>query len=824
MKTSPHFRPVTINGYNACIKDFEPDFLKDFPAGENVLWGIPFKFGPDDGKNLLCLDSGSCALKNESFSTKYVVFAHACETPKQEPGEDGIIKSFKGEPVLGEEICEYVIQYANGKEVIVPLRSRHEINSVTPGWGYLPFGAVPASRPKLMNTVTDDIVTGVKPTVPWGQSQYRLNDHQSYPVCWLYAWKNPRPDLEITDIEVRHKSGKFYFLGMSVADIDENPFRYGGRRKTVLKLKDGVIDIDLGQIISVLPRPVYDNTAWESGYNNMQPVLSEEEYIIEYTAHNDAVFYLNEEATPLPLSELSQTETVRVMPAEQPVTLRVLCPIGNITPVKVHAHGIGGEYLPPRNRHRIPNPYWFEDYSVDFVHGPHWCTYIDGTAEYLLPQGEVFFEVSKGFEIKPVRQRFIIKPDTTEIVIRLEQVLDWRLKGWVTADTHVHFLSPHSALLEGEAEGVNIVNLLAAQWGELFTNMGDFDGKNTLSSDTGEFMVRVGTENRQPLLGHISLLGYEGSMILPLSAGGPNEAAIGDPVDITLTQWAKRSKEQNGLSILPHFPNPRAENAAALVSEYIDGVEMTSHSSLYHGISPYSLSDWYRYLNCGYHVAAVGGTDKMSAETAVGTIRTYALIDEVFTFDAWKSAVRKGRTFATYGALIEMKVDGKYPGDRIDIKDGASFDVQWSVASATIPITAVELVVGGETADVKRFDGVLGTFDGYFNVNVSESTWIAIRIRGHQPDKPEIITAHTSAVMIYVDGKRPMNSLDAVTIIEQIEGVTAYIKTLGTKAADNQFKEILATLTSAHRALHNRMHEMGYYHNHSITDDHPEHH
>jgi hypothetical protein len=57
---------------------------------------------------------------------------------------------------------------------------------------------------------------------------------------------------------------------------------------------------------------------------------------------------------------------------------------------------------------------------------------------------------------------------------------------------------------------------------------------------------------------------------------------------------------------------PAAEHAASIVSGDIDGVEMTSWGDLYSGINPYSLSDWYRYLNCGYMVAAVGGTDKMT--------------------------------------------------------------------------------------------------------------------------------------------------------------------------------------------------------------------
>jgi hypothetical protein len=133
----------------------------------------------------------------------------------------------------------------------------------------------------------------------------------------------------------------------------------------------------------------------------------------------------------------------------------------------------------------------------------------------------------------------------------------------VTADTHVHFLSPMSALLEGAAEGVNVVNLLASQWGELMTNVGDFDGQNTWGSrengGDGEYLVRVGTENRQHVLGHISLLGYRGRIIAPMTTGGPDESAIGDPIEILLTEWARQCKQQGGLVVLPHFPT-RAPN------------------------------------------------------------------------------------------------------------------------------------------------------------------------------------------------------------------------------------------------------------------------
>ena len=66
-----------------------------------------------------------------------------------------------------------------------------------------------------------------------------------------------------------------------------------------------------------------------------------------------------------------------------------------------------------------------------------------------------YYEISKGFEIRPVRKVVEVGPNTTAIEVVLEKVLPWRERGWVTADTHVHFLSPPTAGLEGTAEGVN---------------------------------------------------------------------------------------------------------------------------------------------------------------------------------------------------------------------------------------------------------------------------------------------------------------------------------------------------------------------------------
>jgi len=859
-KPSPEFTPITLTSvYNRNGASFSGDELADESlagkelslTGENVIRGIPFRLGGVEGNNLLFLRDSAVTLNFDApIICHYLVFIHTAVTKRDAPDEDGITRPPRGRIILGDKVAEYQILYEDGNEQSVPIRRRFAIGEIRKDWGDECFSAVPLTKPIAIPTVSERMSAGEPPGPFFGNSQTRVGSESSkVPVgYWVYALENQKPDQAITGIRFVPTDGALLILGLTATNLEENPLRWGRRQKALITLPKGVnigrpdasgrypgLGIDLGQIISVTPRLDYDNAHWSDGYNNKAPVRVENQFVVEYCAHPAAMFTIaSQDKLSFAVGDcrkISDEETSSlkpINPAEQDVTIKVIeAKSGKKVAVKIHIHGEAGEYLPPADRHRIPNPYWFEDYSADYIaNGVHFCTYIDGETRVKLPLGDVYIEVSKGFEIKPIREVYNITPETTEIVIEIEHVLPWREKGWVSADTHVHFLSPQTALLEGAGEGVNVVNLLASQWGELFTNVGDFDGKTNLGSKEaggdGEYLVRVGTENRQHVLGHISLCGYSGRIITPLTTGGPDESALGDAVEVTLSQWAKQCKEQGGVVVLPHFPNPRCEGAAAIVLNYIDAVEMTSWGNLYGGIDPYSLSDWYRYLNCGYFVAAVGGTDKMSATTAVGTVRTYALIEDgEFTYDAWKEAVRAGRTFATYGPLMEFCVEGHPMGSRIELPStGGTLNAEWQLATVTVPISKVELVVNGETREVVSVPPDQQEAQGSFSVRVDKSSWIALRVRGGYADKHEMIAAHSSPVMVKVDGTEFFAAADAMTILEQIEGAIAFIDTVATKAEAKAYKAVKMTLTSAHRALHNRMHNMGVFHNHSPMDEH----
>jgi hypothetical protein len=110
-------------------------------------------------------------------------------------------------------------------------------------------------------------------------------------------------------------------------------------------------------------------------------------------------------------------------------------------------------------------------------------------------------------------------------------------------------------------------------------------------------------------------------------------------------------------------------------------------------------------------------------------------------------------------------------------------------------------------------------------VKVDRSSWLALLVRGHYVDKPEIIAAHSTAVLAQVEGSPLLAAANAVTILEQIEGTLAFLDTVGTRAQDRAYKRMLLVLSSAHRRLHNRLHQEGHYHHeHTPAKDHPEHH
>jgi len=854
---SPHFTPLSLaHVFNTDQQTLSgeleiPTGLGDL-TGPRTFGGIPFALGAPGERNVILLDpaapKSSVAIEVDECRATYLLFLHVVED-RVTNYQTGLADYAIDGNELGDLVADYLIEYTDGSQQVTPILRRFAIQQSRITWGASAFAAVPAQLPATFLPTTDDQIAHGTSSVVYGRGETRVHSgrERGGDKLWIYALPNLHPDRAIRRILCTPQRERSVIYAITTTQLTEHPLRPGIRRKARLTLPAGAslnklgefedLAIDLGNVISARAALDYDADRWLSDEAVVQPAASTTDVIVEYVAHPQALLYVAtgaEQQQAYPLAELSDAPLVTVAPAHRPVAVRVV-EQGSDTPVavRIHFHGADGEYLPPRGNHRKVNPHWFEDNYGEFVNGHNQYAYINGDCVVDLPLGDVYIEITKGYEIKPLRTKVTIGPETETLTFALERVLHWREAGWVTADTHVHFLSPTTALLEGAAEGVNVVNLLASQWGEMFSNVTDFDGKTTLGAKEfggdGEFLVRVGTENRMQTLGHISLLGYSGRMIHPLCSGGPSESALGDPLELTMAEWAQRCIEQDGLVVLPHAPNPQLERAADIVLGVVNAMEMMTFNPLnptHMQINPYGVADWYRYLNLGYQVPVVGGSDKMSAASLLGGIRTYAQLgSRELTYANWMAAVREGNTFVTVGPLASLTVEDVAPGGQLALPaGGGTVEVSWSVESATVPINAVEVVVGGLTAETFTVDGSASNGQwqatGHCSITIPASTWIALRVRGSYHGRPEQIAAHTSAVQLIVDGKALFATKDAMAVLEQIEGAMAYVDTIAPRPDAQRFKQMRATLESAYNRLHQRLHQNGIFHRHTPLHTH----
>jgi len=834
---SPHFAPVPLTqSFNAKRSEL-PDGLRTPQGftechGQQVLRGMPFAFGAVDEPNVILLDKASAKVGLSGARAAFVLVVHVAETalefdPEPPPRLDAARRPF------GRLVSEYELTFEDGSRASIPIRRGFEIEGASPHWLTGPALCVPATDYGAALTIEEALDLGPLPeeSADSGVGPMRLRGPRF--GLWIHALRNPKPEAALRSIDLRPRDERSAAYAVTLTELEEHPLRPGVRERLRLRLPDDVklnaigevdaadIGIDLGAVISARAALQYDDRRWTNPGPVVHARRSEREVVVEYAAHPQARLYVGGRVHVL---ASGRTDLVEVLPAaRRPVRLRFVdrasrAPVA----VRLHLHGTSGEHLAPRGHHRKVDRAFYQDRYAEFAANEVQHVYVDGECTADLPVGRVFLDIARGFEVAPIRAAVDVGPGTDELVFELDRVVGWRDRGWVTADTHVHFLSPQTALLEARAEDVNVVNLLAAQWGELFTNVGDFDGRTAFGGDecgVGEHLVRVASENRMPILGHISLLGYGGPLIQPLSSGHPPEAALGDSVDETPATWARRCIDQGGLVVIPHAQNVGLGHAAAVVLGVVNAIEIMHGNPLvsrpYEGrggpdfelpaLHPYGLAHWYRYLNLGYQLPVVGGSDKMSADMLLGGVRTYAHLGDVeLTFENWAGAIRAGNTFVSAGPLAVLAVEGKPPGGVVKLpRGGGSVQVEWLVQSVVVPIERVEVVCGGVVTESIDVGGKLDA-SGQCSVALARSTWIALRLRGSLHGHAGHVIAHTSAVQVIVGGVGVFSEPDAGSVLDEIEAAMAYLDTVAPRADDRRARELRADFEHADDQLRRR--------------------
>jgi hypothetical protein len=761
--------------------------------GRQTFHGLPFQIGAAQAGGKCFIDSGGTAapicipIQQPAY---HIVVAHRLLESRLEQGG-----------ALGEPVAEYVFRVA-GVDVRVPIRERFEIGIIPPGWGNLPFRALPDQK----NTL--------KPRYAgrWSASGQRLTESEQGDPCdyYLWAWRNPKADAPVESLTLIPRGPRFIVAAVTLGLLDEPPFVREGARATRIVLSDPAdaqkpfdLDVQVDRGVATYAYPLPEASADEfiadthRGWGEAQNAKSSPAYV-EIAAIPSATVTLKQGDAELgrvrwgDVSEHGAANTGRVRVevvdhGKNWVHVTVLDDeSGKPTPCRVHFRSPDGVPYQPHGHHNHVHSNlgtWHIDVGGDLRLGQITYAYIDGTCQGWLPRGEVIVDVARGFEYEPLRARVTIAPGQRELTLRLKRWTHMNEQRWFSGDTHVHFLSTQGGHRESQGEDLNVVNLLQSQWGSLFTNTEEFTGQPSVAA-SGTNIVYATQENRQHMLGHLTLLGLK-KAVMPWCSDGPGEAELGGTLEVTMSDWADQCHAQGGTVIIPHLPFPNGEPATLIATGRADAVEMLRHGTFNH-------IEYYRYLNGGYRLPLVGGTDKMASDVPVGLYRTYVHIpsDEEFNYDNWCRNLARGRTFLSGGPIIGFSVEGRAIGETLALSGPGTVEVEaW--AESIFPIHTLQVVQQGRV--VASTESARGTRRLHLKekVKVEGHTWLAARCGGpqytsvpHHDGWRRGIFAHTSPVYVACGGEWQL--FDPATcqyMLTLVEGSLTYIREMAPQYA-----------------------------------------
>ncbi len=405
-----------------------------------------------------------------------------------------------------------------------------------------------------------------------------------------------------------------------------------------------------------------------------------------------------------------------------------------------------------------------------------WAFHHSGSFDMELPEGQVIVRAVKGFEYAPVTDTLqIVAGETLRHTMVLDPIIDMAEKGWYSASTHVHMNyggNLHNTLenlmMMSEAEDQDLVlEQVANKDNRILDQQFFVPGGGAHPLSTPDRVVVVGQEYRPPFYGHVFMFGMRDHLISPYVTGYEGTAI--ESLYPSNTDMFRKAKEQGAWTgyVHPSFNgDPLEENLGRargfMVDAALGTVDALEWSTAQDGYPPL-----YALWNNGIRTALVGGEDSISnlqQNSLVGSVRTYVKpADGALGMRSWFEGMAAGHAFATSGPLVDFTVDGRIPGETVDISGGEGVTVRFEVTSIA-PLEKAELVFNGEVVQEILFEGdrMSMTFEGTFQPE--RSGWYHLRVNGVPEERFPLdipyAFALTNPVWVIADGV-PVRSIQA---------------------------------------------------------------
>lgn len=496
----------------------------------------------------------------------------------------------------------------------------------------------------------------------------------------------------------------------------------------------------------------------------------------------------------------------------------------HVLPHRVHVDDADGRYYPPDGHFDIEPPRANTNnvsYEPDTINdGYDWAMIPEGRFTVQIPaRADIQLKIAHGLEY-PLT---VVEIDLTGMAgkaikrtIALKRGINMRAKGWMSADTHVHNLTPPGAIRQMPIEAVDYVNLMFIGPGHPLLRRGFLTGRPDKVS-TADYIVYVSHEVRDANQGHMTLLGIK-TPIKPIRAYTGVEKVIRlAPLPNEPLNWEvyDRLHAEGGLAYHAHYlfwPGWGSPVGAAI--DKLDGLEWLQTETVRRGgrtrqnieVPGFGRRSgaqmWYDMLNCGARLPVIGGTDKMNAGRVVGgSARTYVKVAH-WSHEGLLAGLRTGETFVTNGPLLHLMANGKPIGSELMFEGKGPFSVQIKTGCFTQrPIKFFEIIKDGAVA--ARIDVAEGQkiVDLSRKIPFQRSGWLTVRAR-HERNDPDnwhhtITAAHTSPIYVTINNRLPAVKASAEYMTARLEATIEWAQTKAMWSSGEYKNKALASFNKA---------------------------
>ena len=452
---------------------------------------------------------------------------------------------------------------------------------------------------------------------------------------------------------------------------------------------------------------------------------------------------------------------------------------GEVTGSRVHLTASDGKFYAPADAYA----------RVSGVDDPMF--HHTGAFRVEVPAGSLTMDLVKGFEFWPVREDVEIEAgEVTQLTVAFQPLTDMAAKGWYSGSTHVHMNyggNLHNTLenlmMMSEAEDQDIVLEQVANKDNRILDYQFFvpgGGAHPLS--TKDRVLVVGQEYRPPFYGHVFMFGMRDHLISPYTTGYEGTAI--ESLYPSNTDMFRKAKAQGATVGYVHAfggqADPLEGTLGGAKGYMVDAALGTTDAVEWSNAGRAGFHPWYATLNNGLRITAVGGEDSISnlhRSKLVGSVRTYVYTGgKGLTMEAWLAGLRNQNAFVSTGPLVELTVNGRIPGEEVELAASGAVELRGRVRSIT-PLDKAFVIFNGEVLEEIPFSGERRELDLSRSYPVSRSGWFHLRVEGTNEERfpldANFALGFTNPVWVTVAGQPVRSRASAEYSIRWIDKLRA---------------------------------------------------